>query len=419
MSPRLKTALLLLLATIAIGWHGANVQRAWEHSGKGTAARDFASYYYADLAADAGKDPYTVKSLAGQARPRGYRQVLHPFFYPPPFLLVTSWLSKLDIKTAYGVWFWLDELAVLAVALALGWWWRRLGIGVTVLVTFALALLTAITNNHSMGQANLPVLALVIGGLWADSDGRSELGGSLMGVACMLKMSPALFVAWWLLRGRTTSAIWAVGMGIVLSIATLWVMPLETQIRFYTEVLPTFGSGDYNGLIVPIGLFGNHSIPDIFNALWPSPGGNVLSSNAQMLSTVTALMLPALTLYRLRDDPVDAWAAAGQVGALCVCVLLIPVYTYEHHVVFALPAAVATLGAAIHGRLHRGWIPTLLLAWALWCAPLPVFKQQAMALGGIAGVLIEESKFLALLLFYAASLWLGSALHIPAKAEST
>lgn len=418
MPPRLKTALLLIVATLAIGWHAASVQTAWEHSGKGASPRDFASYYYADLALDHGKDPYSTRNLRAEARKTAQFKNIHPFFYPPPFLALTTWLSKLDIRTAYQVWFWFDELAVLAIALSLGWWWRRLGIGVTVLMCLSLATLTAIPNNHVMGQANFPVLALVIAALWADSEGRSEIGGSLMGVACMLKMSPALFVAWWLLRGRTTSVLWACGMGLFLSIVTLLVMPFDMQWRFYTEVLPTFGTGDYNGLTVSIGLFGNHSIPDIYNAIWPSPD-RVLSPTAQIMSTTTALLLPALTLYRLREDPADAWAAAGQVGALCVTILLIPVYTYEHHLVFAIPAAVATLGAAFHGRLHKAWIPVLLLAWVAWSADLPWMKRMARHVAGTPwAIVIEESKFAALLVFYAASLWLGSAFHLPTKKES-
>ncbi|TNE90952.1 MAG: DUF2029 domain-containing protein [Deltaproteobacteria bacterium] len=415
MLAKLENPLLLLIATLAIGWHLAAVQSTWETSGKGRPLRDFASYYYADAALDAGKDPYVARNIRAEARKDLVSGTVHPFFYPPPFLLLTDGLSAFDARTAWQLWFWLDELAVLAVALALGWWWRRLGLRVTVLVALSLATLTAIDNNHLMGQANLPVLALVVAALWADSVGRTEVAGISMGTAAMLKMSPALFVVWWLLRGRTSSALWAAGTAVALSVATLLVMPWQMQLRFYTEVLPTFGTGEYNGLTVGIGLFGNHSIPDLYNTAFPG-NQRVLSSPAQTLATITAAFVPALTLWRLRDEPADAWAAAGQVGALCVTILLIPVYTYEHHVVFAIPAAVAAGGAALHGRLHRGWILPLVLAWAAWSAPLTEVKHFALGLGNEwAALLLRETKFAALLVFYAACLWLGSALHIPAK----
>ena len=161
---------------------------------------------------------------------------IHPFFYPPPFALFIDGLSALDVRTAYQWWFWMDALATLAVALALGWWWRRLGLRVSVLVALSLAALSAIPNNHVMGQANMPVLLLVLLGLWSDSVGRSPLAGILVGTACMLKMSPALFVAWWLLRGRLTSASWAVGTAVGLTLASLWSVPAEIQWRFYTAV---------------------------------------------------------------------------------------------------------------------------------------------------------------------------------------
>jgi hypothetical protein len=187
------------------------------------------------------------------------------------------------------------------------------------------------------------------------------------------------------------------------------------QLRFYREVLPAFGSGDYNGLAVPISLYGNHSLPDVYNLLFPGTG-RTLSPTAQSLGTATALALPVLTLWSARRGPQDAWSGAAQFGSLCVCMLLIPVYTYEHHVVFALPAAVVAGGAVLTGRLPRAWSLLILLAWPVWAGSLQGFKSQAQSIEPVwASLLIEESKFAALLVFYAACVRLGVQARRPSR----
>ena len=98
-----------------------------------------------------------------------------------------------------------------------------------------------------MGQANFPGLLLALAGLWQAEKDREWLGGALMGAACMLKMSPALWVVWWLARQRWRAAAGAVLCGAALSLLVLPLAGPSVQLRFYTEILPTFGSGDYNG----------------------------------------------------------------------------------------------------------------------------------------------------------------------------
>jgi hypothetical protein len=169
--------LLLLVAVLAIGWHATTVQSAWEANGQGRRLRDFASYYYADAAADVGQDPYEVRHARALARADLVLSTVHPFFYPPPFLFLTDPLSRVSAREAYRGWFWLNELAILVACLALASWWWELGERSIVLVPLALAALTAIENNLLMGQANLPVLALVIGGAWAEERKQSPEPG--------------------------------------------------------------------------------------------------------------------------------------------------------------------------------------------------------------------------------------------------
>src|SRR5262249_28780070 len=161
--------------------------------------------------------------------------------------------------------------------------------------------------------------------------------------ACMWKMSPALFVIAWLVRGRWSPAIAAVIAAVVLSLLTLPILGPSGQLAFYLHVLPGFSSGTYNGLTVPISLYGNHSIPNIYDALFPASAAG-LSRAARLLSTGTALVLVGGTFGALAWRGTRDWPA--EIATLAMIMLLIPVYTYEHHVVWAIPAVVVGIREA-------------------------------------------------------------------------
>lgn len=338
--------------------------------------RDFASYYYAVQVAAEGHDPYVTARLDDAARRDRTRKTVNPYFYPPPFLLAMAWAIPLDLTTAYRVMLGLNEL-LLAGCLWLTWWrWK--------VASWAIALVLAawspIPDNAWMGQANLVALLPALAGL-ALADRRPVLGGALVGVAAMFKMSPALFLGWWLLRRRWMPVAAAIAAAVALSVLALPLVGWEAQLRFYREVLPGFGVGDYHGLSVPISLPANHSIPDLFDRLWPGPNPTRLSDAAVLASRLVTVAL--LALWAARVPRLDAGPA---LGALTVLMVVIPAYTYEHHLVFLLlPILVA---------VSRGppwaWVPIFFfLAWPLeW---LRWTQKQLPALDGWW----RESKFLA------------------------
>lgn len=399
-----------LIATAAVVWHVLSVlSPAWVQTFQETRGRDFASYYYAVQVAGEGGDPYDRASLNRAARADGVRRGVHPYLYAPPFLLGMIWALPTDLASAYHLWFWLHELCALGVALVLWRWWRPLGDEVPWLIAVVVALMSAIPNNHAMGQANFPGLLLALAGLWQVERGRPWLGGGLMGTACMLKMSPALFVAWWLARRRFDAAGAAVITGAVLSLLTLPLVGPSTQLRFYLEILPTFGSGSYNGLAVPIGLFGNHSIPNLIDGAIPG-GGRTLAPAAQTLSSVINLVLVGGLGWLFATARPDALGRAAQASAVGVLILLVPVYTYEHHLVFAIPAAVVSLLGLIRGRLHEIWIVPLGLCLTALLFDLQAIKGIAETLpAGTSGLFgpLKELKFLALVGLLGATTTLG------------
>jgi hypothetical protein len=411
--PNGTRSFLALVVVAAAVWHVLSVLTpAWVVTFDQGQARDFASYYYAVRVAAAGGDPYDRELLGAMSRDEGTRKGVHPFLYAPPFLLTMAWALSYDLDGAYHTWFWLHELAALAAGLVLWLWWRPLGRHVGVIIVVVMALMTAIPNNHAMGQANFPGLALALAGLWQTDRRRPFLGGLLMGAACMLKMSPALFVVWWLVRREWVAAASAVLSAVLLSLLTLPLAGPAVQLGFYTRILPTFATGSYNGLGVPISLFGNHSLANVYDQWFPSQG-KILSLAAQRLTSLTALGLglAAAFLFRPRSAvPADGFARAAQASAIGVLLLLLPVYTYEHHLVFAIPAAVICLLAVRENRLPPGLEVPIGFAIAFLLVDLQAAKTLAESLpAGFQGFgnLIREAKMVALLVLGAASALAG------------
>ena len=411
MTTSARRSLVGLLVVACLAWHALAVLDAWRDAWKDRTGRDFASYHYAVEVARGGGDPYDVEALGEAARADGARAGVHPFFYPPPFLLPMAWVAPLDLVTAYRAWFWLDEVFALAAFAVLAAWWRPLGPVVGPSVAAALAALTAIPNNHVMGQMNLPVVLLVWLGAARAERGRDVQAGVMLGAACMMKMSPALLVALWLLHRRWRAVAAAVATALVLEAAALAVVPPASHLRFYAEVLPGFASGRYNGLGVGIDLYGNHSLPNVWDALFPAGGRHlVLSETARALSTASSLLLVGGLGVALRRPGPDALARAGAFAAVGVTMLLVPVFTYEHHLVWATPAVVAATAAVARGRLAPGWAAPLGLATAVWAFDLAALKRVALwieAEAPFAAAAIRESKMVALLVLLAAAVTLA------------
>lgn len=399
--------LVVVSLTVVAGTvrYGAAVSDAWtkvERSPGG--GRDFASYHFAARAVAAGDNPYVQADLRRAARAEGRARSVHPYFYPPPFLASVAWTVGRPLPEAYRIWFWLDALCAVLAFGALALWWRPLHTLTPAMVALLLAYMTAVPNNHVMGQMNHPVLLLVVFGLWADDRGRPRLGGTLVGLACMAKMSPALFVLLWVRQGRVQAVAAAVLTAVLSSILVLPWMGPGVQGDFYARVLPGFASGDYNGLTVPIGLFGNHSVPDVFHQLWP--GGQQLSSVARWASRlVTFGLVGVFGLAFRRPDP-GTLTSAAQLAAVAVLLLLVPVYTYEHHLVWAVPAAVVGMIGVVTGRLPKVWAPVLLLAVVALCWDLQDLKRLHRV-GGVQGLLMKEAKHLALWVLMLGAFWLG------------
>ena len=261
-------------------------------------------------------------------------------------------------------------------------------------------------------------MALALAGLLLQDRGREGLGGALVGTAAMIKMAPALLVLWMALRGRWRGVAGAVGAAVGLQLLSLAVFDAAMSWHFYSEVLPGFSRGDYNGMPLEIGLFANHGVPDLANRIWPGETVYTLSPSAVWASRVAALaMVGGLGLAFWRP-PADRLQTVAQVGAVGVVMLLVPVYSFEHHLVWALPAGTAVVLGLLTGRLPRWVGPLAALAVLIWLLPRPPLKGLGIQLGWDtpAALAVRELKFAALVTLGLLCVGLGRGPSERAKA---
>lgn len=358
---------------------------AWNVIAVNNSGRDFASYYYGLKVAAQGGDPYETPALTAVARAEGSRKSsVQPYFYPPPFLLTMLWSSPLSLMAAYKGMFILNELCLLGILGVLAYFFE-ISLPIVALICWVYS---PIPDNAQMGQANLLALFPALLGL-ALSRQRPVWAGILVGMAGMMKMSPALLLLHFALQRRWTAvgvaALTAVGLSVL---ALPWV-DFTHQLRFYLEILPGFSTGAYNGLTVPITLNANHSIPDLLNRAFPS-GNDLLSPTALRLSQLCFVASLGLWGWRYRPRAEHLTEELPAIGALMVWMVILPVYTYEHHLVFLIPAVcIAAQQAQGRGRQIAFVIMLFFLVW-----PLGWLTASQKALPG-ASAWIRESKFFA------------------------
>ena len=165
-------------------------------------------------------------------------------------------------------------------------------------------------------------------------------------------------------------------------------MGFSDQLSFYTTILPQFSSGAYSGLKVPINLSSNHSIPEVCAQIWPNTDKFVLSSGARTAAgLINASILAFLSWMAYRNKE-----SVCVLASFVVLMVLVPVYTYEHHLVFLLFPLVV-LWTHIRGRWEYilAGICTFFIFWPL------MWWRGAQKLVPELQWVFKESKMLAAL----------------------
>jgi alpha-1,2-mannosyltransferase len=326
------------------------------------------------------KDMLAGKDIFATATPFWH---LH-FIYPPIAAILMTPLAFGPYVFWQVVWtaglVWAQQSVLRRCGAPRGW---KLGlIGIAVLLA-----MEPIRTTLGYGQVNTILMALVVADLLPDAPGerRRIPQGSLIGLAAAIKLTPALFVIFAFLIGKSRVAITAmIGFVVFTGIGT---------ILLFRQTLVFFGglSGGDTRTASPL-YAGNQSLLGVFFRLGNSSRTTTLVGLA--VSAVLAVLgcLVAAHWWR-NNEKVFAVALVG----LTTC--LASPLSWTHHYVWILPMAMAVLSPGV-----PRWARYVGGCWVVWvCACLPlavlpygggregqfeVLQQVVANLGPILGVIL-------------------------------
>ncbi|KAA8962665.1 glycosyltransferase 87 family protein [Mycobacterium sp.] len=238
-------------------------------------------------------------------------------------------------------------------------WLRRCWLAVLIVAAAAI-LLEPIRSNFAYGQINVVLMTLVI----ADCmPGRTAWPrGALLGIGIALKLTPAVFLLYFVLRGDVRAVLTAVSS---FAAATLvgFAMAWDDSWEYWTRTVhqtDRIGSPDLNtnqniaGVLARLGLGA-----DLRFALW----------------VTGCLLVLAVTIWAARRV-LDAGEPALAVICIAVFGLVVSPVSWSHHWVWMLPAVLVTASVAWWRRSAAlAVVAAAGLALMMW-APINVLPKH-------------------------------------------
>ena len=248
----------------------------------------------------------------------------HWFTYSPFAAVVFVPVAALPLALARVLWD-LASIAALAYSCVLigklaGYRPSRLMVAG---MTAAAIALDPVYETLFLGQINLILLALILTDIWRVAHGRAA--GIGVGIAAAIKLTPAIFILFFLLAGRTKAAFIAAGTFVACGLAGFLIAPRASKL--YWEHLffdtkrvgaPYISNQSPYGAAIRIAEGASH-----IGGWWAIIG-----------VSFAAIGLAAATILARHQDWLGAAAVTGTTG-----VLVSPI-SWAHHWVWILPALV-------------------------------------------------------------------------------
>ncbi|WP_216213793.1 glycosyltransferase 87 family protein [Amycolatopsis aidingensis] len=254
-----------------------------------------------------------------------------PFTYPPfsallfvPLTLVPWHLAKV-IMTLFSV---LGLLATTVIFARRTWPNRGYAATVALAVAAVWFIFEPVKSTISFGQVNLILMAMVVVDCL-----RYRLRwprGILVGVAAAVKLTPAVFVLFFLVRRQYRAALWSLAAFLACGVLALILVPSDSITYWFQALIDPARIG---GLEYAF----NQSFQGVLSRLLPE--GWVRTSIWAFL-VLLAMALAGVSAYRARSVGNDGIALL----AIAVGGLLASPVSWSHHWVWVVPAVVILLG---------------------------------------------------------------------------
>lgn len=353
---------------------------------------------------------------------------LYDYIYPhitlgytyPPFAALTM-LPMAGLSMMHAAWFnvafglialtFVCAVLIAPIARRQGWsrWWT------VALAVPAFAAIEPVRESLGYGQVNLLLFALVIADLVALRKGWRWAGVGI-GLATAIKLTPALFIVYFLASRQWRPAMTAAGTALAVTVATHLVVPKESATYWGSVVWNTerVGAAD---------MTPNQSLAGLVARLQDTTHAPGLL----WVSFMLVMLMIGMSRARSSHTEADELTAFTIVGLTSNVISPI---SWTHHLLWVIPAIIALSDQALRRRMaSRGiaarggmaglrepiWFPALTgarhaaAAAALFVlflvSPIWPYEHQLPAVShwahGVSGVLWENSFAIALILLVA------------------
>lgn len=362
---------------------------------------DLSSFYYAaQTTFQRHQSPYAPGALAWGVQ--ATHDPVWPYLYPPPTLLLFLPFAHMSYGTAKLLVLATNHLCVLGLLflllhlLGLSGFLRPQAAGQTqeetgrrewlaVFLMVYLFLFQPIVQTLMAGQINLYVILLLCLMWYALKKNASPVLCALpLALAIVLKTYPLLFLPVLLLKGRWQTAMWTFGFLALLVAASFFVLPHRLWQDWLTLVVPYGGyTKTVPGLFSPSSVW-NQSVNGFSTRLFADPqtAVRVAPGAAKALAyflCAAFFCIEMLLTWRLRTaqkaasgqgSAADADNLDREVALFLLTLYLVAPLSWEHHLVFVLPAVFLALAHVFSRQesLRRTlWVavPAFMIAWPI------------------------------------------------------
>jgi len=348
------------------------VPRAWR-----TLNTDFPNYYMSARLVHDGYDTSRMYEWSWIEREKDHRGVdvriigLLPI---TPFSTLALYpLAKLTPLTAKHVWILLN----LAFLIPIGWILRSMTGLSYQRIALALLLSVPLYRNLQFGQFYVFLLLLIVAACWSYLRGFRVLAGTLLAIAAVCKIFPALLFVFFLQRrdwrALASGAVTMLGATAV-SIA---VFGWNVHRTWVFEILPWVTHGE--GLPPYVA---NASISSVLHSLFlsepqwnPHPWHSSPLVYALLMPTLQMLVLAPAILFIRREDKTRSRILLEWSGLVTASLAISTIPASYNFVLMAFPACV--LASILLQRKRFGWMAALVIAYLGIGFPLAVPERAS------------------------------------------
>ncbi|MFL6257446.1 MAG: glycosyltransferase family 87 protein [Pyrinomonadaceae bacterium] len=353
----LKRALVCLFVLLYVPYlYQQGFQRAAQAPG------DFPTLYWgAKMVFEEGRSPY-VEGAFDKVAEREQRRIF-PYLYPPPSLLAFYPFSTVPYDAA--------KVYLLAVShacllLILYLFFQRIapfetppawrGLSAALMMVYILNY-NPVADNFAWGQINLPVLALVLLAWLALKRGGHALSVAVpLSLAILLKTYPLLLLPLLVIRKRYAAAAWTLALTVLYGLVSWWILPRGLWGDWLANVAPTGGYGlrpfglpflpvePWNHSLNGFLLFMQDRCPQVFGI----KTSFITRPLTYLLAGAVGATTVGLSLLSARKGQGERTLDAD-VSLYLLMMFLVAPLSWEHHLVYALPAALFAIHFLLKG----------------------------------------------------------------------